>query len=275
MLSDSTDTVKYLRMVRDKKSEAITDTGGALNYRDRFVPLEPQIMADYHQAIGRLQAAYQGLAILFGYGNEQDEVGLPTPMTIENLITLVRNAISWLVRFTHRDHSFSLIIPVKPRVGDTAWKNALSDLQSKGSCLMEFPLDGKQLNHYCFARIAGITAAYVSNDCKGVLQADVTLPRSAISVQKTKGKTKETVIDQKALSPCRLGRVVNVSVPRPPEVAGAISQRNASPIGNPKGDGKWRVQLNVVSGRASGWRPSSWRKIDELELELQMNATPR
>lgn len=270
-------TVKYLRAIRNKKSDAITKPGGAFNYEERFTPLETQISADYTQAWGRVAAAYLGLKTLFGFEDQPKPpevapraAGLPPPKVLENLIVWVRDAISWMVRFTHSDHSFSIVIPVKALVGDIEWKRALSDLQANGKSLLEFKWDGSRLDRYCFVRAAGISASYVSKDCDGVLQIDVAFPHFAISNHWTKTGPVKSKIEQKTLAPCRLGRVVNSLTPRPPDVAGAISQRNASPIGDPNLDGNWRFQIDVVSKRES-----DMRKISDIELELQLNAWPK
>lgn len=266
-------TVRNLRKVRDEKSTAITGQGGALNYKEKFCALEAQIIEDYNQAIWRMEAAYIGLGKIFGYGNTSFEFAFPKDKKLENLVTWIRTAISWLVRFAHRDHSFSTIISVRNRISEDSWKKALQDLQSKGNCFLEFGWEGAALRRYCYSRVAGISASYISKKCNGVLQVDVHLPRSAISFHAKDGNIKYVEVDQKKLSACRLGRVINASTIRPPEIVGAISQRNASPISNPTAspdDSNWKIQIGVASTR-----DSNWNDLDDLEIELQINSVPK
>jgi hypothetical protein len=261
-------SITSMRTLRDMKSEAITNPDGALNYKERYEALEAQIAIDFLDAYARLGAARDGMARLFGYG-ANGEPDLPDGHPpLETLVAWTRLAISWLVRFGHREQTFSVSISLRKSIGEAEWTRVVGEMDARSVSNVAFSYSiGPPLNGYLYVRTVGISAVAVGDGFGGRLALSIRYPEHALSQQRTGAKLDWLLIDQEALPSAYLGRVEASSSNRAPEIVGTISLKNASPISADGQQGHWKVQIAAAGGSLKG--------LSDIYLELNVSGTPR
>jgi len=116
-------------------------------------------------------------------------------------------------------------------------------------------------------RLRGIGASLVGEAGTVPWSVVVRLPEEAIYER----AGQSVHVDQSSLPSCLFGRVENRRVPRPPEICGANSLANASPLGRPTEGGLWSLEIF----KPAGANTESFGHLDDLVLELSVSGIQR
>ncbi len=240
------------RNVQDVKARAATDADGLLNYGKRLPAIRDRFQSDFRNALARLKPAAKGLNELFGY-----DVALPADGTsisyFDDCLNWTRDAVHWLIRYARREQSSVVTISLRELVG-AGWTDALIGgtlavdiAESTFSGARGIRLRGVSMHYFLTA-----TAEYKPR----LLRARVKVPSSGL-VRRLDGSAVQ--VDQSMLSTCHFGRVAERESTRIPDVFGAATLHNASPIG------KWTISIDgfVAQGTALA-------DIDDIELDLHI-----
>jgi hypothetical protein len=236
--------------------------GGALAYRDQIGPLIISARNDAAHALARLEKASEGMHQLFNYS--AGAVG-PAP-DFDEYMQRARDTINWYRSFSRRDETLTIPISLK-RVSGDKWQDDLRALQWGFSISDEerdTSLPSVMLRDRRYARIRGITAyfdgAFEDNE---TFQIKVQ-PPSDSSVRWATGSLQKLPA-QKDIPSVWLGRVASRNSTRQPEVVGAVTLLNASPIG--------RWQVSVAPRSAEGGLPNDvFQHLKDIVIEIGLVA---
>lgn len=240
-------------------------TGGALAYRDQIEPLITSVRSDTTHALARLEKAIEGMRQLFNYN--ADAIG--PAADFDGHMQRARNAISWYRSFSRRDETLTIPISLK-RVSGDKWDQNLKSLQWSFSISddeKDASLPSVMLKDRRCARIRGITAyfdgAFEDNE---TFQIKVQ-PPSESSVRWSTGSLQKLPA-QKEIPSVWLGRVASRGAPRAPEIVGAVTLLNASPLG--------RWQVSMASRSAEGGLPNDlFQHLKDIVIEVTLVAQPK
>jgi hypothetical protein len=217
------------RRYQDYKLRAATTADGILNYGKRLRGMRDRFHLDFRDAIARLQVLYRGLKEVYGY-----DVALPVnndPVNyLDDCVLWVRSAIQALICFARREQGMALPISVRSACGERAWCAGLRTGRWK------FKLDPTVFPSMAHVRLRGISATVAAQPCSRarVWRIKATPPPSARIFHLD---NQVVTLDQSMLSPVLMGRAQDRNSNRDPDIVGASSLHNASPIG------EWTVEV--------------------------------
>lgn len=255
------------KRLADLKTKAFTETGGALNYDEQMLPIKERFQRDFRDALARIYKAADGLRLIYGYN-----VPLPQSITklktkdfkkerqqspykyLDDSIIWVRNAISWLVRFSQSDQNYVLPVSVKRLMPKEDW--------DKGKGVWECEIKKDLFPGQSHVRLRGISAFVVLNpdDNAGVWQAIIRPPQQSFC-EHLSGNSKD--LDQCKIPPCRLGRIRTREDIRDPDITGILTLHNVSPFG------KWKVEISKISTE-----DIPVEKIKDVHIDLHLAVRP-
>jgi hypothetical protein len=256
---------------QQSRLESMREPDGALNYESQARTIRERIERDLQDALDRIVVASHGLKLLYGYLEEPPLETLSSDLTRIDVAALwCRRAIKWLVAFGQLDQASTYVFSMKRILGQQ-WDTAIRDGGLSGEANFKFNTQADVFDSHRFVRLRGVCSYLIGGvEDVGPWTVDVSLPQSALSVQTINGSAgdKFVKIDQSLLPSCRLGRVETKGSFRPPEVAGAISLMNASPICFDPSD-CWTVKLrSPTDGRALS-------KLKDCFIEINVVGRPK
>lgn len=235
--------------LREKKRR-LTD-GGPLDYLQKIETLvKYQLAPDILDALERCNTAATGLRVIYGWSASDCDISIPDLATIttstgvEKLYSWVSSAIRWLLKFNQEEQVYSVVVPF-PR----------------GSTSMQ--LRASEVGNFKYSRLRGISAVARTKELDDSLfEITVTPPESSLYEYKEGNSGK---VEQNRASVI-LGRVASVFIPRPPEVGGATTFYNASPICF--GTGSWSIAVRAINDSAKR------AEVEEVALEFLLVGCP-
>jgi len=259
------------RLRYDAKKK-LTQPGEPLDYSTQADRVFARISRDLREASHRLLVASDGLRRVYGYAQEyslsygRGREGGGVEDKIESSVLWCRDAIQWLSAFSQHDQAFSTVISIKEVVG-AAWPTLA---QVDGS-RVEFDVSPDLFKDHRYVRLRGLSAVTSMSGGSSPLYCSVSVPAYGVFFgdPRTGGETDRLPVDQRDMPTCTLGNVNERRLPQSPEIAGAISLMNASPIADPGPErhSKWSIVLSrVVSGPVSG--------LEDVLLEIRAVGQP-
>lgn len=267
-----------------EKKRSFIESGKELDFGGQAERVRRRVIRDYEDAVDRLVAAADGLAKIYGYHgyvNKDEKAGKIGALIafkpqldlvnqgilqpIETATTWVREAIRWLSVFTQHDQTFTVTVSIK-RALETKWPQLIENEMESGP--VEFPVDESLFKLHRYVRLRGISATsqLLSTASPFPIRCVVTVPKQACHVLNVDGEFKESEVRQRFMPSCVLGRVTDVRIPQDPEICGAISLMNASPIG--RGDHPlWSIQVQRIA-------ESPLTEIEDIFLEIKVSGQP-
>lgn len=239
--------------IMQAKYHAMSAEGGALDYSTQLRNLEERQTLDITQAYRRLLAIDQGLKSIFGTAIP----GFPSakPLVLQDAIQWLRKAHNWLTSLSMTDQAFPLRVSLRAELGDTFGSGI-----EQGWTLM-LPLE--RFRGQCLVRLRGIAAyaVFENNIRDEFYNLDVRLPADQATIILPSPSFTQS-IDQKAVPVCWLRGVSSRALFNQPEIHGAQSLQNCSPIG------AWKIKLDDASAsKAKG-------KLRDLQLDFYVVAQP-
>jgi hypothetical protein len=266
------DEVGYRRASFDNARQArearlrLMEDGAAHNYEEQCRDIATLLEAAYTDAIDRATVAALGMKNIYGYSGEELETALALDSPIIGAIGWVRGAIRWLAAFAQLDQEWSASFSLRALVGNATWTTAPDET---GMTSLTFTIPEQYFASHWFVRLRGITMYITSGNgaSHGPWSASVKLPVDALSYQ---AQPVASPISQPDLPPCHLGRIDGRDSPRQPEIAGAISLMNASPVGDPEKDPAWNILIRSPYGT-----DLAVSTLEDIILELRLVGRPR
>lgn len=243
------------RLARNRLEQKVqlASAAGPLDYAFQARALLLRIQRDLSDATDRLVVASAGLRDIYGYPEDfpllsirskgEDQFQLSR---LDAAVVWVRDAIRWLAAFSQLDQSFVVSLSLKSLLGEKKFREVISG----GTAFFSIP--SKHLVKHRYMRLRGLSAQSVTSRPTGVLSIELTPPRRGrFVVLDERGNTKTLEVDQSTMPECVLGRVQDYRVAFVPDISGAISLMNASPMGDEASDdGRWRFSA-TLSGNLS------------------------
>lgn len=222
--------------------------GEALDYQGQAVRCENRMTRDYKDAVDRLHVASKGLVEIYDYAapfqEMVDEIKNRTRAPIDGVVEWTREAIRWLSAFSQNDQSFTATISLRKTLGDE-WLSGYTE-----GAPIPFVIDGALFASHSSVRVRGISAVTeLSSPSSLMLTCSLSVPRSAVyffNNADNNGFSKK--VSQEDVPPCTLGRVESFAMPHEPEICGAISLLNVSPIGANSERGSWVLTIKPING---------------------------
>jgi hypothetical protein len=236
--------------------------GGALAYRDQIGPLITSARNDTVHALARFEKAREGMHQLFNY----NATAVGAAPDFDEYMQRARDAINWYRSFSRRDETLTIPISLK-RISGENWQDNLRRLQWEFLISDEendSGLPSVMLRDRRHARIRGITAYFDGSfEVNETFQVKIQ-PPSDSSVRWASGSL-QSLPAQKGIPSVWLGRVASRTSTRQPEIGGAITLLNASPIG------RWHV--SVAPRSAEGGLPNDlFQHLRDIIVEISMVA---
>jgi hypothetical protein len=227
------------------------DDHAGVNFQIQAMQIRLRIARDYKEACDYMLSAMTGLKAVFG-----QTLSEPGPVVaastlweiVENLdvsVNWVRTAIQWLNGFSLIDQAATVVIPLKKLLSQDDWHS----IQVCNGQQVFFDIDlHSHFKGLSWVRFRGLSASYVSSEPAGYpLSLQVTLPADAGYFDQE--RSSYIRIDQRTFPSCMLGSVWDLKIPRTPELWGAVSLMNASPIGFGSAAGaKWSIASMPAQG---------------------------
>lgn len=217
--------------VMDHKLQQSTIEGGVLNYLDRMANIKARFESDFEQAIERIIALKEGLAIIYGYDTSSWD--LSRARTAEQIVVWVRAAINWLVRFSRNDQDSLSAFSMRYKVGEDIWSRFLST----GSVSMS--VSDRDFQGQYHVRLRGVRVLVASNAAPRGHWRAMVYPPTASQYFHLDGRALN--INQEGLSPCVVGRIGRYEDLEPAGLNGSSTLHNGSPIG------EWTISLSETS----------------------------
>ncbi len=214
----------------DNKIKETVD-GQILDFKLQANIAAERCLRDYKDASDRMWSAEQGLKIIFNYQGP----ALPKGKSVHECVTWVRNAIQWMIRFSHNNQYFTVNISLKGILGQEEFESKITS-----NSTLRFKISEEYFKNHKFVRLRGMAGFVMTqNKVKTPWQYIVAIPKNAL----IKFKSTTNDIDQSALPYVTLGRVEDRLSNRPPEVVGSNSHINTSPIGDSSDGGEWSIKV--------------------------------
>jgi hypothetical protein len=241
------------KVARDAMWEKVFQSqadGGVLNPHQKLAALDQAFAADFRDALARLNAANQGMKLLFGYDADLPKEG--STGYFDNVMQWARQARNWTAHFGQNDQRYTLAVSLKD-LAPSQWE------AGKAASEWTFGLPDSLFPGQSHVRLRGLKLQVVGGKtddaepakAKAVAQkanpapepprspgfwsARISVPAIA-GILDANGSRKE--LDQKNLPVCFLGSVSD----REGELAGSGALHNASPLGN-----GWKLALSAKS----------------------------
>lgn len=254
--------------IKDKITAA--DNGGAIDFCYQAEQIMHRMTRDYNDAADRILVASEGLSKIFGYPDalvdKLNAIKAGSFSSINDATAWVREAIRWLAAFSQNDQSFTITISLRQAL-QGRWIDCVRD-----GAVSEVVIDENVFNLHRYVRFRGVCASLIVRDSATVILAKcvVRLPESAKYILADEYGQDVVVsgVDQSAavMPSCTLGRVVNIGIGRDPEICGAVSLMNGSPIA--ESGAAWSVHVQLSD-------KAVFDDIDDLFLEIQVSGQPR
>lgn len=226
------------------KMNALTTSGGALNYPEQMNQIMKRFNRDFRDAVAEIYVCSIGLTTIFGcpvalpqslvdaYAQKQ----LDGSAVLDDAIVWTRNASSWLGRFSRVDQQYVMSLSLKQVLGANTFKMGLS------SGNWTFDLADATFPNQYHVRLQGVSVFLdFSDKFKDTFQVNVSVPKD------THYSHKDAVVpaSQAKISPVNIARVSTRSNMFLSDVLGTQSLHNVSPIG------QWKVSLqrNFLPGQ--------------------------
>jgi hypothetical protein len=253
------------RDLADLKTKAYNTSNGILNYPERMIPVRERFMQDFRDALARIKAAALGLKLLYGYpeplapsvnslleGNENNA------KAFDDCLLWVRDAISWMVRFTQLDQNYVLPLSVKKLINNQSnWEAGFN------TGIWSFPINETPFfQDQRHVRLRGISL-FTKADEKYVWQSTVTPPKAQnVHYRHLSGTI--VPLDQRHAPVCRLSRVSSRKAQREPDVGGTVALFNLSPIGS------WTIKIEQNLENYDNFSNFLRDKIEDIHLDLHL-----
>lgn len=222
------------------KYDAMSTTGGALDYDSQLKELAALQRTDVSEAYSRLLAIQRGIKVIYGF--DVDHFPEPWPFSLQKAVTWLRAAHAALSYYALWDQPYVQRISLRSELGDAAFDTGIGS----GWKLM--------LPQKLFAglsiRLRGI-AAYAVDSGGGFYDLEFQLP----------GITTPMPADQRSVPPCWVRGVRSRAIAYQPEIHAPTAVYNLSPIGT------WEIKL----GDRSVAEAKS-RTLRDVELDLYLVA---
>lgn len=268
------------RKLADLRIKMMSKRGCALNYAEQMTAIRRRYERDFHDALGRVAVAAEGLHQLFDYPvplpasvyvllnkSSQQAVqkssslyakaatwtGTPQTSILEDAVSWTRDAISWMISFEQLDQTYTRVFSVKELTG-ALWAQG----QATGVWNFDIKEDLLDESH---ARIRSISI-YITGQSSGLWTAQIKVP-VATNIRMLDGRLGPSF--NQVLPTCRLGRVSHRDPLKAADVGGVSSLHNASPIGE-----GWQLKLGP---RSTADEPLSTISDVHLDIELAARLT--
>lgn len=248
-----------VRKAAEAKVGAFTMPDGALNYRKQMEPLANRMTRDATDALARLDAAEEGLRLIYGNSSPLPpsirtaiDTGSVTHAAMDDASQWTRGALSWLLQFKQLEQNFVMPLSVRNLCGgEDNWVSGLAS----GSWSMTVP-------HALFlrqahVRVRGVRAyIYGCGQDAGYWTLTAQLPEQG-AMHHLAGAAPP--LDQKKLPNVNLPRTGSrINAPET-EFVGMHALFNASPIGD------WTLTVSDVSTQRQ-----SRSVISDIEIEVAL-----
>jgi hypothetical protein len=235
-------------------------------YEQRDLALQ-RVCRDYEEAVNRACVAEEGLRKLY----QRDGEASPLPSEAETLgasltalSTWIRNSLEWLVAYHQREHAFTRVVSVRSLLNRNGW--ALVK-HSRDSYLARLQVPADLFRGYDNCHVRGVAASLVGE--AGTVPWTILLRLPDEAVFEKSGQSVE--IDQSGRPACLLGRVENRRAARHPELCGADSLLDASPMGRSNQGGIWTLEIVKPVGANS----ESFSHLEDVVLEIRVAGIPQ
>ena len=251
------------RRVNALKTIAFTEPGGAFNYEERRAQIQKRFQADFNDAMSRLAAVKQGLNNIYGYSLPLKDSDNP----FDDALIAVRESMDWLARFSAQEQNYIFPISLHALLGNN-WDQGLNSDGHMGA--WDFTVNTDLFPDQAHVRLRGLslTVNTESQDC-GLYQAVIRVPISS-TITLLDGTTNK--LDQSAVPITRVARIQRFDSQKSPDVVGALSLHNVSPMG------AWRIgitsaikPLNIIDnpkGKPTPATPHMGSKLTDVILHL-------
>lgn len=248
-----------VRKAAEAKVGAFTMPDGALNYRKQMEPLIHRMIRDATDALARLDAAEEGLKLIYGNSSSLPssirtaiDTGVVTHAAMDDASQWTRDALSWLLQFKQLEQNFVMPFSVRSLCGSE--KNWVAGLASGSWSMTVPPALFLGLAH---VRVRGARAyVYGCGQDAGYWTLTARLPEQG-TVHHLAGAT--SPLDQKKLPDVIFPRTGSrINAPEA-EFVGMLALFNASPIGD------WILTISDVSTQRQ-----SRSVISDIEIEVAL-----
>jgi hypothetical protein len=243
-----------LRQIFAKKRSLMLTSEGGLDFNGQLKSSMNRCERDFSDGLAHAAAAAKGLQIIFDYPtalpSEIKDIISSTHTSagkfLDEALTWVRDASSWLTRFSQTDCQQTFMVSTRRQIGEEAWQRFLGS----GLLTLEVPEDlFPQQSH---VRFRGLSL--YAQDSKGLFGATVTPPRRSF-YRMASGKTND--VDQSDIPPFRIGAVHRYEANRTSEIVGSSSGYNISPFG------EWLISLSDLSTNGQ-----SLSRVEDILVEI-------
>jgi hypothetical protein len=226
-----------------------------------------RLCRDYEEAVNRACVAEEGLKKLY------DQTGVSSPLpseaetlgtSITNLAIWIRNASEWLAEYHQMEQPFTRAVSVRSLLNRNSWA-LLKHSRDNYSLKLQVPADLFRGHYNCHLR--GIAAALVGE--AGTVPWSIILRLPDEALYERAGQSME--VDQSNRATCLLGRVESRRSHRSPEVCGATTLLNASPVGRSTPGGMWSLDIIKPVGATS----ESFHHLEDVVLEIYAVGIPQ
>jgi len=249
-----------------RRKRALSGAGGPFAlYEQRDLALK-RLCRDYEEAVNRACVAEEGLKRLYDHVVEPGP--LPTEAeqlgtSITALAIWIRNSQEFLARYRLREQAFTRAVSVRSLLNRNAW-GLLRHARDSYVIKLHVPVDLFRDHDNC--RIRGVAAYLVGEAGTVPWSLTVRLPDEA--VYERFGHSIE--VDQTSRAVCLLGRVENRRSVRTPELCGAMTLLDASPVGRATQGGLWSLEIFKPMGASS----ETFAHVEDLVLEIHTVGIP-
>jgi hypothetical protein len=222
-----------------------------------------RLRRDHADAVDRLIVASDGMSRIYGYTDHF--LAQTSPTAFDDAVLWAREAIRWLAAFSQKDQTFTVTVSLHRALG-----NDWSKIQTENKELF-FAVDPSFFKGHRYVRLRGLSASMRLAPASGPfpLRCVVKPPNTAVFTRLADDGTDDPLtVSQAAIPPCTLGRIMDCRVPLEPEVCGAISLMNASPIAeDTNDDGRWSLHVQRIT-------EDELADLQDIFLELRVTGQP-
>lgn len=261
--------IKQARERLNTKKKA-TENGGPLDFAWQANRCAERANRDFEDASERLLVASDGMLKIYGYEQSLnpvlDLVERGDAPGIDASVSWAREAIKWLAAFSQNDQTFTVAISLREALGDL-WKEAIANPNAD----FPFRINSHLFSTHHYVRLRGLSASLMFAPTATEIfpvRCVLGVPAQAIFIvpKAIAGESEERQISQNEMPRCVLGHVLDYRVPLEPEVCGAISLMNASPIASGDSNG-WSVEISTIE-------KAKLALLDDIVLQIKVSGQP-
>ncbi len=262
-----------IKQARDRfnTKKTAAENGGPLDFAWQARRCAERANRDFEDASGRLLIASDGMLKIYGYEQSIDPVldliERGDAPSISASISWTREAIKWLAAFSQNDQTFTVAVSLRGALGDR-WKEAIAN----PSADFPFRINSSLFSNHHYVRLRGLSASLMFSPTATEIfpvRCVLGVPDKAIFIVPGAlpgSKSEERQILQDKMPRCVLGHVLDYRVPLEPEVCGAISLMNASPIATAESNG-WSVEVSTIEN-------ADLALLDDIVLQIKVSGQP-